>query len=123
MHQNGRGESCGGNSLILTNTHVKPSGASGWVDLAQLIGPLFSSLLKNASCAARSKPIPASKQIPQKVTALTVIMFSPVVKSWPFIVQDAGVALAQAKRDSATPAAKRSIPHGNHGDNLRSVQK
>lgn len=56
-----------------TKTHSKPSGASRWVDLAQAIGSVLDSLLKKASCNARSVPSAAMAQIPQKVKALTVI--------------------------------------------------
>jgi len=63
-----------------TSTHLKPAGVSGCLDRAQPLC-LSSSTLSAVSMshADRMSPIAATRQIPQKVTALTVITVPPVV--------------------------------------------
>jgi hypothetical protein len=58
---------------------------------------------------------------------ITSVLFSHALRAWPFMVADTvmcGEAETASERlAAAAGASARSIPHGNHGDNLRSVQK
>lgn len=93
-----------GKSSSLTKTHLYPFGASGWVDLAQLADSIFSFF------------------VAKKVSASTVIILqSPVARSWPFIVADA--ATAERSEAASRGASATTLPDGNHGEYLRSVQK
>jgi len=60
--------------------------------------------------------------------SISIILSSAVVRrKWPFMADRRasrrGVPAAASAAGSGDAGAKQSIPHGNHGDNLRSVQK
>lgn len=62
------------------------------------------------------------------VTSISIVLGPKVSKTpWPFMVAEAATAAqGQAKRACAAVGASavaRSIPHGNHGDTLRSAKK
>jgi len=56
--------------------------------------------------------------------SIAVVLASPVMrKGWPFMASAIVGAAGSAARSADNGAALQGIPHGNHGDNLRSVQK
>lgn len=69
-------------SVSRTSTHLKPSGVSICFDVAQPLALVSSRLsVPNTSTAARTMPIAATPQMPQKVKSFTTIVRPPVKKS------------------------------------------
>lgn len=87
--------------------------------------PALGGLAASPAQSARGSTLSPFPWTPAHVAiqSMAICIGAPQnLRRWPFTVQSADRG-ALARHEAAAPGVERSIPHGNHGDNLRSANQ
>ncbi len=99
--------------VYVKGEHGSPTKAQSLIDSQKL----------RESEQAKTQAACVAAGAPESVRASTPwIPLAHAFRSWPFLVQREALEGAPLA-GKASGAGAQTIPHGNHGDNLRSVQK